>query len=110
MGGRYGTLDEDSQVIEQGGIFIPLRGSGGATDLLIDSIENKRIEKDTGAKIIIPPDQSLKSLEEAIDEGISEARGRWKAEGRTQNRFSHVAYELERLMEEEYQKKIQSDL
>ena len=55
---------------------------------------------DTGAKIIIPPDQSLKSLEEAIDEGISEARGRWKAEGRTQNRFSHVAYELERLMEE----------
>jgi hypothetical protein len=67
---------------------------------LIDSIENKRIVKDTGAKIIIPPDQSLKSLEKAIDEGISEAGRRWEAEGRTQNRFSHVAYELEILMEE----------
>lgn len=99
--GRWGTLDEDSHVIEQGKIFIPVRGSGGATDLLIGAIENEKIVKDTGAKIIIP-DRSLKSLEEAIDEGISEAKRRWESEGRTQNRFSHVAYELERLMKLQY--------
>ncbi|MBI2658557.1 hypothetical protein HYX05_00450, partial [Candidatus Woesearchaeota archaeon] len=95
-GGRWGTFDEDVHVIEQGGVLVLDKGSGSTTDSLIGIVESKKIEKDTGARIIIPKDESLQSLEEAIGEGMAEAQNRWKKEGRTQNRFAHVIDELEK--------------
>jgi predicted Rossmann-fold nucleotide-binding protein len=96
IGGRWGTLDEDSQALDQGRVFIPIKGTGGATDILVDAIENKKIEKDFGAKIITP--QHFDDIERCIDEGILEAKSRWEAEGRTQNLFSRVIDELEKVM------------
>lgn len=96
--GRTGTLDENIHVLEKGGIFIPVKGSGGATDFLIYGIEKRNIAKNNGVKIIIPQDTSLGSLENAIDEGIVEAEKRWKAKGRTQNLFYPVIDELEKVM------------
>lgn len=96
-GGRIGTPDECLHVLEQGGIYIPIRGTGGATDLLIEGIERGVFGKDTGAKIIIA-DKTQKSLESAINEGIAEARSRWSHQGITQNLFSDVIGELEEVM------------
>ena len=97
-GGRWGSLDEDVHVLEQGGIFVPVRGSGGATDILIDIIESKKIKKDMGAKVIIPKDTSQQSLESAILIAIEEAHKRWGEEDRKENRFADVAYMIEREM------------
>lgn len=96
-GGIIGTPDEVLHVLEQGGIYIPIRGSGGATDLIIEGIEKGVLDKDTGGRII-KADTTPQSLELAINEGISEARRRWVKEGRTQNRFVDVADELEKVM------------
>lgn len=96
-GGVIGTPDEDLHFLEQGGIFIPIRGTGGATDWLISGIEKGIFNKDTGTVVIIA-DKTLKGLESAIDQGLKEARTRWEKDGRTQNRFSHVIGELEKVI------------
>ena len=96
-GGRWGSLDECAQVLEQGRIYIPIRGTGGATDLLIYAIENKLIVKNHGAKVIIAED-TPESLEKSIKDGLAEAKRRRIAQGRTQNLFSHVVDELEKVM------------
>ncbi len=97
LGGKWGTLDECSHVLEQGRIYTPIKGTGGATDLLVDAIESKKIVKNNGTIVIIPQDTPT-GLEDAINQAIDEAENRWEAEGRTQNRFSHVIDELERVM------------
>ena len=97
VNGRWGTLNEGSGAIQQGRIYIPIKGSSGATDLILDAIQNKKIVKDTGAIILIP-DNTSHSLEYAINQAIDEAERRWEAEGRTQNRFSHVIDKLEKAM------------
>ena len=97
-GGKVGTPDEVFHVLVQGGILILIRGSGGATDYLINGVERNVFNKNTGAKIIIA-DNTPNSLEEAINQGLEEAGIRWLKEGRTQNRFSHVVGELEKIME-----------
>lgn len=94
--GMEGTLDECSHIIIQKGIYIPTKGSGGITDLLIQGITKNLVRDVEG---IIIPNDSEKGLEDAINRGIDEAERRWKAEGRTQNRFSPVADELEDVME-----------
>lgn len=96
-GGVIGTPDEVTHVLEQGGIYIPIRGSGGATDWVIRGIEDDTLKKDTGGRVIIA-DTTPQGLELAINEGLAEARARWAREGRTTNRFSHVADELEKVM------------
>ena len=95
--GKWGTMDECSHILEQGGIYIPVKGSGGTTDVLVEAIQQERIVKDTGARGIIPGD-SANGLEMAINEGIDEAVRRWQIHGRIENRFSPVADRLEQIM------------
>ena len=73
-----------------------VKGSGGATDLLAYAIESKSIVKNQGAAIFIADETNL---EDTIGKAVEEAKIRWVKEGRTQNRFSHVVDELERLTE-----------
>jgi len=96
-GGRIGTPDECLHILEQGGIYIPIRGTGGATDWLIEGIEKGIFNKDTGATVIIA-DKTQKSLEDSVKSGIEEAQREWIANRMMQNKFSHVADELEKVM------------
>lgn len=96
-GGVIGTPDEVMHVLEQGGVYIAIRGSGGATDLIVEGIEKEVLKKDTGGRIIIA-DYTPQSLEWAINEGVAEAKTRWMKEGRTANRFSYIVDELEKVM------------
>ena len=98
--GRWGTLNEASASIELGRVYVPVLTGGeeGATGLIKEAIEDERIKKDTDAEFFIP-DGSPGSLEQALNNAVDEVERRWQAEGRTQNRFSPVIDELERIMQ-----------
>jgi len=95
--GRWGTANEVTQYIEIGGIYVPAKGSGGATDMIVDAYESKKIVKDTGAIFVIQDDLE-DGLEYKLRKAMALAKERWKKEGRAQNRFSYVADELEKVM------------
>jgi len=94
--GRWGTLHEIAQILDQGRIYVPVESSGGATNLVVAGIEGE-IEKDTGAAVFRPSEYS-NGLEDAVNFALDEAEKRWKAEGRTENRFARVANQLELVM------------
>jgi len=97
--GRWGTLHELAQIMDQGRIYVPLEGSGGATGLVMAGIDGE-IKKDTGVVVFRPSDYS-NGLEDAINFALDEAERRWRAEGRTENRFAYVIDKLEETMRQE---------
>ena len=94
--GRWGTLHELAQIMDQGRIYVPVETSEGATGLVIAGIDGK-IRKDTGA-VVFRPSKHSNGLEDAMNFALDEAEKRWRVEGRTENRFAYVIDGLEMAM------------
>lgn len=96
-GGRWGTLDELCHVLDCGDILIPLEGSEGVTEMVIDAYKKKLIKKETGA-VVLPT--TIENFEKNLLHAMELTKKRWKKEGRTHNRFLYMVRPLEDKMKE----------